>query len=119
MARFPFELNKTVSKGDDRVIKLIFDTTVHEWEFFYTAKKNYSYTDEQADLKVNPSQVAYYASALDYTNIIEIPLDSTATNIEPTNYINDIKVIKPNEKKHTIATGKLTIEAHVTIRNTE
>lgn len=119
MSTFSFELNKTIAQGDDRIIKLVFDTTVQDWEFYYTAKKKHTDTDAEAAITVNPSEVLYSESVTDYTNTVEIPLSSLATNIEPGNYIHDIKVLKPGGVVNTIATGKLVINPHVTKRKTE
>lgn len=119
MSQFAFELNKTISQGDSRVIKLVFDQAIDTWEFYYTAKRNSSDTDDQAVIKVNPSDTTMLESSVDYTNIVEIPLESTSTNIEPYSYIHDIKVIKPGNIINTIAVGKLHVTPHVTDRNTE
>ena len=119
MAQFTFELNKTIAQGDDRVIKLIFDQTIFDWEFYYTAKKNFTDTDADAFITLNPSDMTLSASVPDYTNILEIPLSSLLTNIEPGKYIHDIKVIKPSGPVNTIAKGVLTVNSHVTKRKTE
>ena len=114
-----FELNKTITQGEDRVIKLVFDTTVQEWDFFYTAKYKHSDTDADAAITVNPSEVIFSTSAVDYTNVVEIPLSSAKTNIEPNLYIHDIRVLKPGSIVNTLATGKLRINPTVTKRKTE
>lgn len=119
MSNFYFELNKTISQGDDRVIKLVFDQTIQDWDFYYTAKRNHTDVDADAVITVNPSDTTKMESSLDYTNIVQIPLSHTVTNIEPNKYVQDIKVIKPGGIINTIAKGKLVIDRHVTKRTEE
>jgi len=119
MAKFTFDLNKVIAQGDDRVIKLIFDQTITDWEFYYTAKYNFSDTDANAAIALNPSDMLLSMSVVDYTNTLEIPLGALVTNIEPGKYVHDIKVIKSGGPVNTIAKGTLTVNPHVTKRITE
>ena len=119
MSKFTFKLNKTISQGDTRIIKLVFDTTIFDWDFFYTAKRNFTDTDDQAAIAYNPSDMTLLESATDYTNILIITLDTLDTNIEPGRYIHDIKVVKPGGVPNTIAKGYLVVEGHSTKRKTE
>jgi hypothetical protein len=116
MGKFTFELNKSVIQGDDRVIKMIFDVSIDGWEVFYTAKKNFSKTDEEADITVNTADVLFSSTDATFIDTFEIPLTSEKTNIEPGDYLHDIKVIKTNGVVNTLAEGTLIIESHQTKR---
>lgn len=116
---FAFPLDKEITQGDDRKIKMIFDTDeVKDWDFFYTAKKNSSTLDDAASITVDPEEVIFSESSPDYTNIVEIPLSHDVTNIEPGKYLHDIQIVKPDGQVQTIARGILTVLGHQTRRTT-
>lgn len=118
MAKFTHPLYKTVTQGDDRVITLVFDTTVSDWSFFYTAKKKTSDSDEDAFIKVDPADVVLSdRGTVGYINTAQIWLLSASTNIEPGIYQHDIKVIKGSGGKNTLFSGELTIIGSNTKRN--
>ena len=114
-----YKVDRTIVKGDDRTITFWFvDTTVSEWDFFFTAKKRYTYTDEEADITVNPSEILFSDSGSGYNDRATIWLTHEKTDIDPGKYYYDIKIVKNTGIVNTIMFGVLEILPHQTIRNT-
>ena len=117
MVDFHFTLDKSITQGDDRTIKLIFeDTTISSWEFFYTAKRNFTQPDSEAAIRIDSTDIQKTDSGVGFIDTATIELTSTLTGIEPGDYLHDIKVIKATGTIQTIAKGKLIIEGHQTQR---
>jgi len=114
---YTYVADENVAQGDDRPITLWFeDQTISSWEFFFTAKKRHSFTDDDAAIKIDTSEVLLSDSGAGFIDTVTFWLTSAKTTIALDNYNYDIKIIKESTVVNTLIKGVLTIESHQTRR---
>lgn len=121
---YHFTLNKTVTRGDDRKITLVFKDEagdpidITNYNFWYTAKRAAADVDADAVIKIEPASVTKADSGTGTTDSAIYSLTKTLTDIAAGDYVHDIQVETAANEIKTWAHGTLTVVEGPTVRVT-
>ena len=121
MSNISFQFNLTITQGDDRPLRMVFDdddgnaVDISTWDFFYTAKSAYADEDTSAIISLDPTDFTKSDSGSGTTDQIDATISVPAGTAAGT-YYQDIQVKKADGSITTFGRGKLVVEEQVTVR---